>query len=1837
MQPSSKHGVGMMPSHVKQAEQQQGHQQQQQQQQQQQHGQVRQQESKETMYTGDKSQRPYLPLPVEHALRYSPMTNPPAFGLSLITRPDIRYLSSASEDLPQTYDQHVAGEIIDRLDDQAQKSASSVPEDLNKTVRYLQSLLDSDGLTQFKFKHPSRKDMPKSYARTPVRDGTDSPLRDNLGPFAKLMLDNINVPYRFSSPKTPNAAAKKEKAMSKSLPTPLSSSKPIIVIPTSRTEPAHKKESSTPSQTSVTGGSGSLTPFIMVPNLPSTHQTSQYIHIPDQNMPPKRRKLNPEDEQKLASLHVKDHRQEIDAALVTLQDLLYEIFEAEDEIEINALGEPGKPPSNIFIPASKILSSETHHKLHRAIERVNGYKRLRDIPKDYLRRLQKLCEVPILNSQAEDLTIEQLISNPDRLSDVHNGLMATCTFLRSMSGEHVPHDLCPEDMIQQIPHILTSVFDGCIIPVIEARPGDKAAALWTFATTNAKQISSLCQQTRKILMSLAKFLTNVDVAENITTSTEFLAAKLIFVENALHDKDSALGFQKFESVRRAAMDVLARIFAKYVDQRSVILDEILVSLEKLPSTRQSARQFKLIDGKNIQLVSALVMQLVQTTTLLKAGNARKGTDARQVIGNNGERRINKKSRNRSRTDSDDELQLNPSFDESETSSEAENDDGDTPMEILVGTVDPLYGNAVHSARYITKFIVQRAMTSTKTGDQPYRNLLDLFTEDLLSVLGSTDWPSAELLLRVLASQMVSIAEHDKSLANAKNMALELLGWMGSSIAQLTSTASHLAGNIADDDDPEMSKYLKGLYDDYVKRILHPRDLVVDGGPHKIVLTYLQERDLGSWQLSSAKAYILAQWAKSLTQVYYGTEKGDASDAAVEDLCRKLESMLRDPRGFEAEIEMDRASTSHARLAYTLTVLNSPFCNAFDTIVKVLLNSITSDQAKVRSRSLKSVVQMLERDPNLLDRDETVMALILRCAADTSPMVRDSALSLIAKCIALKPKLEEVGCRAILACSTDQTVSVRKRCLGLMKDIYVQTQRDELKIAIAGNLLGRITDFEDSVATLAKQVLEEVWFVPFHGSIEDATPSPHTKVAKGKLIDLIVSCVQSNELVLSTLGAFLRGLLSKDTKGVTLNFKVCRSLVAAMFDRVIEDPESSQALFSSITVFAKANPRLFTPDQLETLHPYIGHLATADDLLLFRSVVVIYRCVLPYLTTSHDILLRKVQNDLFKSISKLARTELNEVMACLWTIDKILNNTTRLFKLLVSVLKGIKAESNTDFNKPEKAATLNKAKSYIRIAGCVGKHCDLEKFQEYLRQEFPCSNPESVAGMIADYIAPFAYPKHPLELRVMALESLGGVCQTWPAQFSRALPRKALCCVFEEDDPSLQNIVLRAFLEFFSIHEGRTEKLVDMAAAAEAADPESNSRFGGSLKASDNDGAAAFIAQNFLKNMLHAALSKETAYVLTAIELIASTNRQGLIHPKECAGVLVSLETSPHPKISKIAFDTHQMLHSQHESMFDREYMRAVQEAFYYQKDVIGDPNGATENPHKAKLGPLFEIVNTSNAKYQKKFLTNLCSKVDFDLQTLDVSKEVPDHLLFAKFICQNLAFFEYAQMAELVVAIDRMEKIVATTGDHVNQTMETHLFLPAPQPPEVEGPDVVEPPESVPQQVPANPDIDPELLRKLATGSVILLMLWEARKYLRRLYNVSAHQAKKKEAGGKLIAKDQNRAPTKVNGVTGDRFWYVSIKGELALTDRESMVAVCRDFAGLLAIDDELNVVANAEDEEMGDLASITEDAASVIVSPTKKRKSAFAASGGIVKRAKSKATKRKDRSSVNPDEDPDL
>lgn len=600
----------------------------------------------------------------------------------------------------------------------------------------------------------------------------------------------------------------------------------------------------------------------------------------------KRRKLNG-DGDGLSTQRFKAQKEEADAALTKLQDLLHEVFEAEDQLEPGMSAEPAaERPTALFVPANTlevtgfILSSDGHSRLQKAMRKVLEFGRLQDIPTDYLNRVQKLCEKSILAAQTADLRMDDPSSESDtghwlkKSDDMLNALLAIGTLILTMSQRQTERDLCPEDLMDAIPAVLNQIFDQCIISAVEARPSGKDANLFEFFAGQKRVIGSLIHQSKKVLALLADFLSRVDVSEVMINATEFFAAKLIFVENAHTDKDSAVGQQKYEPVRREGMDVLAKIFSKYPDQRPFILNEILVSLEKLPSTRQNARQFKLGEGKSIQLFTALVMQLVQTTGL-------------DVPTSKGKHKLSAPA-------DEGEEEGNQSDDDSE-------EDSDASFSSLAKRVNRLHDNTVRSAQYIVRFIVERAMTSTKSGDEPYRNILDLFTEDLILVLGLTDWPAAELLLRMMAFRLVAIADHDKSPAIAKSMALELLGYMGSAISDLIVTAHHLLRTV-EESDGHLTDYLGQLFDDYSSRALHPQDLIVPAGPYRITLEYfLESRNTDKWQLSSARGFYLLQWAKAACSVYSPSEdESDAEqDGLADELAVLLTKLFSDPFWLEA--------------------------------------------------------------------------------------------------------------------------------------------------------------------------------------------------------------------------------------------------------------------------------------------------------------------------------------------------------------------------------------------------------------------------------------------------------------------------------------------------------------------------------------------------------------------------------------------------------------------------------------------------------------------------------------------------------------------------------------------------------------------------------------------------------------------------------------------------------------------------------------------------------------------------------------------------------------------------
>lgn len=175
-----------------------------------------------------------------------------------------------------------------------------------------------------------------------------------------------------------------------------------------------------------------------------------------------------------------------------------------------------------------------------------------------------------------------------------------------------------------------------------------------------------------------------------------------------------------------------QIFRKenYVKYRSSILCDILTSVDRLPCSKKNLRPYKLANnGGSIQLITALVLQLIQCSSVLPGSLCDKSK--RKLI-------------------------------------DAAGDPIDPDLLILekCDTAFNIGGN------FLTTFLNK---CKSRSGETDFRPLFENFIYDLLTTVNKPEWPASELLLSQLGTLLVKYMS-DKTIEQAiRVVSLEYLG------------------------------------------------------------------------------------------------------------------------------------------------------------------------------------------------------------------------------------------------------------------------------------------------------------------------------------------------------------------------------------------------------------------------------------------------------------------------------------------------------------------------------------------------------------------------------------------------------------------------------------------------------------------------------------------------------------------------------------------------------------------------------------------------------------------------------------------------------------------------------------------------------------------------------------------------------------------------------------------------------------------------------------------------------------------------------------------------------
>ncbi len=595
------------------------------------------------------------------------------------------------------------------------------------------------------------------------------------------------------------------------------------------------------------------TPVVIIPKL-SPSQREEYVDytlsLSEEEKEKRHAERKPRTKQPRASSHagLSDSRQQekSQAALRRFLQIVASIFAADDQLQPDTSGVVSSSTGDYFIAAdtddetAHALAQGVQSELESLLQQITSGGLFPEVPFDTIIQFQKLCESGLHLAEGLEAGVRELSGEEDietwlrKIPVIDAGLRTSRLLLMIINGGREEKQIYSEEILQSILNLLKNTLDGVVIPVIELRSTGSGEALFRALASQKQPITTLFGHATRILQLLATLIAGEGLTESAVTTIEFLTIGLIFVENAHSEKDSVLGVHRCDRLRVVAMDVLVQAFSTYNEHQAFIFDEVLTSLEKLPVTRQKARQYRLPDGKAIQLVSALIMRLIQSSSVASKKRKRAG----KVNGEIADIHSHAEDTHMADTNSDvsDEL---PGV-----------------VHQLSTITQPLLDIAQKNAQYVVHFLVSRALKSTKTGDDPYRTLLDIFTEDFLVAMESPSWPSAETLLRCLLSNMVGLVGGEKSNAPAKNMALDLLGLMGAALSDTLSQLRRAAKSL-ENGEAEVDQQLISMTELYLAGELEEQSLVAADGPYSLILADHHSTDE---VVRTAKTFHVLQWA-----------------------------------------------------------------------------------------------------------------------------------------------------------------------------------------------------------------------------------------------------------------------------------------------------------------------------------------------------------------------------------------------------------------------------------------------------------------------------------------------------------------------------------------------------------------------------------------------------------------------------------------------------------------------------------------------------------------------------------------------------------------------------------------------------------------------------------------------------------------------------------------------------------------------------------------------------------------------------------------------------------------
>ncbi|KAI1285335.1 Nipped-B-like protein [Halotydeus destructor] len=1296
----------------------------------------------------------------------------------------------------------------------------------------------------------------------------------------------------------------------------------------------------------------------------------------------------------------------------------------------------------------------------------------------------------------------------------------SCIALYVMSSKGMSSRVYLEECIEQIVAFLNTTIQQYTTigaaqyssPSKQTKKSPKKSNNYISPTSgaNKKILAKMYTKWSELVGLIVEMLTHRQgsLTDTLVLSCTRLAFGAFFLESLSSSSNSVLSASNSNEIQLNALKLTTTIFSQYTNHQAVILEELLQSIARLPTTKKGRVTYK-VDGdegsvgSSISMFSALFLQLIQSLFKEK-----------------------EKPENKEKADD-----------------KAGGDKALSVKQQLAQTLKAQYNAALQvTASFLNSFIkkcfgIGAQQTSS---DSDLRVLFEGLVGDLMVTLHKPSWPAAQLMVQVLVKiLMQNIVDRAKPVKgsgggqaqlNLKLASIDHLGTIVSRLSKELADLDQVKADVksslnrilngdndsektdnADSDEDTSSKKSKKKPKKSNKCTVDLSDDKLEKEIWKHLIRFCDEE-----RLSCEKNSFVSMWIKEKEREAEIAQKQDTEATMDKNGLVELSPMDKCEQKIKQFITLYRRASKQNAEDDEYHVIDSKTAESiirlidlsqhttiriFEVAMSHVVASLSTSNTTMRSRAMKSLSAILnnaeKRDAAKLLSRIDVQRAIKNALLDQSTSVREATIDLIGKFI-LNGGSEELidqYFEIFTGRLRDTGVSVRKRVIKVLKEICLNYPSYKRIPEICAKIIQCVNDDGEGIRKLVTETITTMWF-----KAEKNRDATRLKV---NCINHVVATVISERIGTEWLQQLLTNLFAKDgdkkkpgeddedekpslsaqqvQQVSTASTQIIDVLIADILCSEEEKRSKNDCLSAMTTIwlFAKVCPQLVM-NHIPILHPYLSvRCATQGDLMIVIKVVQILELVLPKLSNPSPDMLVQIEMDLTKNILKNNVQVLPCCVSCLSTlIHKHTNNQNlvqdlfpKLFTMLCQVAQN---PACLQYNAQQTRPKFLRA---LFTCGLFAKHFEFLQHKDQLYEilvKFILVNQTT---------AEFPEPKD-TDILSKALTALGFMFERNPEfslkQQSQSI-YKSMLRYSDKENISYHDIttcqVLRNITSYLSDEfNSEMEKTIEWSKEDLK-----------SMTSEENDSGSlqSRVIQCYLADVLRCTLSPMLAVRRAAVNLIHIIHNGGHVHPLQLVPYLIAMSSDDDTSIrlradhvlheierkyhgfvsmkSKSGVHLSYQLH-QHQGRRGFRVENVTQSAAASTSGGSGStaasssssslPSSSEDRLITGRLSTLYSVV-ASNRQSRRAFISGLLKYFDMSgggpsmndaMVAPSLNPEEPENSdIIQSFVCDNIIWLPYSFWDEPLYILQQLDLNISLLASHIQSQFKDLLNVQSDQ------------------------------------------------------------------------------------------------------------------------------------------------------------------------------------------------